>query len=570
VTGDPTAAPGLSSASPSDDLVQLTIELAGSLDARTVMQRILERGLAIAGADRATLSGFDGDRLVIEASVGIGGEVTWVGRAYESESLLRQPLVVELLATRQAVLGGGLATASAMPEFRGALDKVKRTALVPILEAGSMAGMLVLSRYQDHPFESADILSLTAFGALAGLALRNAKLYEQATATTRRLQAAAEAATDVTAIADLSALVLRIIQHACESAGADSGAVMRLEGGEGVVEATSGIAPVGSRWPLRQSIMAAIAAGRAIQVATDPAEISAELEPYASPYSHALIGPMRFSGELLGIIVLGRHQGRNPFSEGDIAGLQQFVSLAALVLHNGRMVHRLREAESMKRDFMNIAVHELRGPLTAIDGYAELLELEGAITDAEATQHLATIRRQATHAKGLAEDLLILARLESDDLGVAREVVPLPDVVQAVVDRSLARARLRGGEIEVRVTDEVRALGDPALVARVLGNLLTNAVAYAVESPHVGVTVGSQAGRAMVRVEDNGPGIPDDEQERIFARFSRGSRGSAVQGTGLGLYLSRECARRMGGDLVLESSSPQTGSSFLLTLPAAS
>jgi signal transduction histidine kinase len=570
VTGLPTPSPTSQPAAPSADLVQLTIELAGSLDARTVMRRILERGLSVAGADRATLSGFDGDRLVIEASVGIGGEVTWVGRAYESEFLLRQPLVVELLATRRAVLGGGLATAAATPEFRAALDKVKHTALVPILEAGSMAGMLVLSRYQDDPFENADIPGLTAFGALAGLALRNAKLYEQATAATRRLQAAAEAATDVAAIADLSALLQRIIQHACESASADSGAVMRLVGDAGVVEATSGIAPVGSRWPLGQPIMAAIAAGRAIQVATDPAEISAELEPYASQYSHALIGPMRFSGELLGIIVLGRHRGRPPFSEADVAGLQQFVSLAALVLHNGRLVHRLREAERMKRDFMNIAVHELRGPLTAIDGYAELLEMEGAVDDAEAAGQVATIRRQAAYAKGLAEDLLILARLETDDLGVATDVVRLSEVAAAAVERALPRARLRSGDIELNASDDTRARGDPALVARVVGNLLTNAVAYAVDAPHVCVTVSSESGRAMVRVEDNGPGIPDDEQERIFARFSRGSRATTVQGTGLGLYLSRECARRMGGELELESSNAQAGSRFLLTLPGAS
>ncbi|HEY7927461.1 MAG TPA: ATP-binding protein [Candidatus Dormibacteraeota bacterium] len=568
MTGQPTPAAGQPSAPPPDDLLQLTVELAGSLDARTVMSRILERGLAVARADRATLSGFDADRLVIEASVGIGGEVTWVGRGYAADFLMRQPLVVELLATRKAVLGGGMSTADAMPEFRDALDKVKHTALVPILAAGSMAGMLVLSRYDDRPFATADIPNLTAFGALAGLALRNAKLYEQATSTSRRLQAATEAATDVAAIGDLSALLPRLIQHACESAGADSGAVMRIEGNEGVVESTSGLAPVGSRWPFRESVLAAVAAGRTIAVASDPTEITEELEPYASAYSHALVSPMIFSGELLGTIVLGRVHARLPFSDGDIAGLQQFSSLAALVLHNGRLVHRLREAESMKRDFINIAVHELRGPLTAIDGYAELLEMEGTVSDDDAARQLATIRRQAAHAKGLAEDLLILARIESDGLGVAREVVPLADAVAAAVERALPRARLRAGTIDVRITEAALAVADPALVARVLGNLLTNAVAYTVDAPSIRVTVSSEAGRALVAVADNGPGIPQDEVERIFARFARGSRSATVQGSGLGLYLSRECARRMGGDLVLESSGP-AGSRFLLTLPAA-
>ncbi len=213
----------MENAAPADDLLALTLELAGSLDARTVMRRILERSLTVAAADRATLSSFVGDRLVIAATVGSGGEVTWVGRGYGSESLGRQPLVRQLMATRRTVLGGPMTTEQALPEFRGALDQVKHTATVPVLEAGALTGMLVLSRYQDQAFTQADIPSLTGFGALAGLALRNAKLYEEATTATAQLQAAAEAAADVAALQDLPALLSRIIEHACEAAGSGLG-----------------------------------------------------------------------------------------------------------------------------------------------------------------------------------------------------------------------------------------------------------------------------------------------------------------------------------------------------------
>ena len=547
---------------PTDDLLALTLELAGSLDARTVMRRILERSLAVASADRATLSSFVGDGLVIEASVGTGGEVTWVGRAYQTESLVRQPLIHELLETRQTVLGGPMTTARAMPEFREALDAVRHTATVPVLEAGELVGMLVLSRYQDHAFVPAEVPSLTAFGALAGLALRNAKLYEEATAAARQLQAAAEAAADVAALQDLPALLDRIIEHACRAAGADSAAVMRVEDSVGVVEATSGVAPVGSRWPLAEEIRAAINAGKPIAVATTQAtDLDPALEPYASPYSHALVAPLRFAGDLLGILVLGRYHGREQFSSDDIAGLRQFATLAALVLHNGRLVHRLREAERMKRDFMNIAVHELRGPLTVIEGYTELLMGDEAVhLDEEAEKQLATVRRQAAHARSLAEDLLILARIESHDLGVAHDVMVVGEVAAAAVERALPRARLRSGSVEVHGDEAARAVGDTALLARVLDNLLTNAIAYAVRRPTVRLTIGAENGNIEVRVQDNGPGVREDERERIFARFARGSGHSAIQGSGLGLYLSRECARRMGGDLTLEESDAQDGS----------
>jgi two-component system sensor histidine kinase KdpD len=555
---------------PTDDLLALTLELAGSLDARTVMRRILERSLAVAKADRATLSSFVGDRLIIEASVGTGGEVTWVGRGYEPESLERQPLVQRLLETRQTVLGGPMTAAQALPEFREALDRVKHTATVPVLEAGELVGMVVLSRYQGEAFVESDIPSLTAFGALAGLALRNAKLYEEATAAARRLQAAAEAAADVAALQDLPALLERIIDHACEAAGADSAAIMRVEGDEGVVEATSGVAPLGSRWPLAEAIRDAVDAGRQIAVDTAVSDLEGELEPYASPYSHALVAPLRFSADVLGILVLGRYHGREQFSADDIAGLRQFATLAALVLHNGRLVHRLLEAEKMKRDFMNIAVHELRGPLTVIEGYTELLMRdETAHLDDEANQQLATIRRQAGHARSLAEDLLILARIESHDLGVAHDKMVIGEVVTAAVERALPRARLRSGTIEMTGTDGAQAVGDTALVSRVLDNLLANAIAYSVRRPVVTLTIATDDDTVQVRVQDNGPGVIELDRERIFARFARGSAHGAVQGSGLGLYLSRECAQVMGGDLVLEETGAQEGSRFVLTLPAA-
>ncbi len=555
---------------PADDLLELMLELAGSLDARTVMRRILERSLAVASADRATLSSIVGDRLIIEASVGTGGAVTWVGRGYPAESLQRQPLVQALLSTRRTVLGGPMVATQAMPEFRDALDPVKHTATVPILESGEIVGMLVLSRYDDRAFADPDVPNLTAFGALAGLALRNAKMYEEATAAARRLEAAAEAAADVAALHDLPAVLQRVIEHACQAAGADSAAVMRVEGNEGIVEATSGIAPLGSRFPLSAEIVEGIDAGRHVTVVTPAEGVDEQLEQYASPYSHALVAPLRFAGDLLGILVMGRHHGREEFSAGDIAGLTQFATLAALVLHNGRLVHRLREAEKMKRDFMNIAVHELRGPLTVIEGYTELLMGDEAVhVDEEARKQLSTIRRQAEHARSLAEDLLILARLETDDLGVARDVIVLEEVVSEAVERALPRARLRSGSIEMRGAGATGAVGDRALVARVVDNLLANAIAYSVRQPAVTLTVRSGSGMTIVEVQDNGPGVNDDERERIFARFARGAGRGAVQGSGLGLYLSRECARRMGGDLVLASSDRDAGSAFVLTLPAA-
>jgi signal transduction histidine kinase len=224
----------------------------------------------------------------------------------------------------------------------------------------------------------------------------------------------------------------------------------------------------------------------------------------------------------------------------------------------------------MKREFMNIAVHELRGPLTVIEGYTELLMRDrAAALDADDERQLATIRRQAEHARTLAEDLLILARIESHDLGVAGDILTAGELVTASIDRLLPRARLRSGTISVQGSEEAQMLGDRALVSRVIDNLIGNAIVYSVDRPDITVTIAADSGWVNIRVQDSGPGIHDDEHERIFGRFVRGAGAGAIHGSGLGLYLSRECARRMGGDLVLEATGPAIGSRFRLSLPAA-
>ena len=477
---------------PRDDLLALTLELAGSLDARTVMRRILERSLAVAGADRATLSSFDGDRLVIEASVGTGGEVTWVGRGYEPESLERQPLVHELLETRQTVLGGPMTTAEALPEFREALDRVKHTATVPVLEAGELVGMLVLSRYQERGVRRvrhSQPHRLRSTGR-AGPAQRQAVRGGHRGGP--RLQAAAEAAADVAALQDLPALLQRIIEHACQAAGADSAAIMRVEGTEGVVEATSGVAPLGSRWPLADADPRRHqrrppdrrrhrrrGPGRRVSSRTRRRTATPWWPRCASPAT-----PRHPRGR-----PVPRPRASSP--PDDIAGLRQFATLAALVLHNGRLVHRLREAERMKRDFMNIAVHELRGPLTVIEGYTELLMRDEAAAPRRRgadSSWRPSGARPATRAASRrtcsswrASRATTSASPRRDGRSVRSSAPPSNGLCRG---RGCAR-----GPSRWPAPTRLQAVGDTALVSRVLDNLLANAIAYSVRRPAITVTI---------------------------------------------------------------------------------
>ncbi len=169
-------------------------------------------------------------------------------------------------------------------------------------------------------------------------------------------------------------------------------------------------------------------------------------------------------------------------------------------------------------------------------------------------------------------DLLEASRIEAEALPGARTTIDLREAVKAGVGRARPRADLLGAEIGVELPSEpVPVDGDPAQLGRILDNLINNAMTYTVRTARVSVSVAIVGGEAIVKVADNGVGIPGDQRDRVFERFQRGNDPTfnSVSGTGLGLFISRELAHGHGGSLVIESSDVGEGSVFALGLPLA-
>ena len=157
-------------------------------------------------------------------------------------------------------------------------------------------------------------------------------------------------------------------------------------------------------------------------------------------------------------------------------------------------------------------------------------------------------------------------------MGAAAERVDLRELARAAVERAVPRAGLLGGE--VRYVDggaEVPVDVDVDNIGRILDNLLNNALTYTERKPEIAVRMSVVGTRAVVRVEDNGIGIPKNQRERVFERFFRSPDPTMakVPGIGLGLYISRGLAEGNGGKLVVEKSDPKHGTVFALTLPLA-
>jgi signal transduction histidine kinase len=216
-------------------------------------------------------------------------------------------------------------------------------------------------------------------------------------------------------------------------------------------------------------------------------------------------------------------------------------------------------------DFLAMAVHELRTPLTSIDGQAQLVERFIVKDPVRAAEALGRVREQAKRMNRLINDLLEHARVSVG--GLTLEVVTFDLGVATAITIGLHDPG-DAPRITFHTTRDVRIQGDPERIAQILGNLLDNALKYSAPLTPVRVSLTVLAGEAQIRVTDQGVGVAEDEQERIFAPFYRASRTRDISGTGLGLHISRRIAEQHHGRLWLESSSG-AGSVFALALPLA-
>jgi len=299
--------------------------------------------------------------------------------------------------------------------------------------------------------------------------------------------------------------------------------------------------------------------------------------------------PWRVGDRRLGVV--GVYDSTRPagFSEEDAWVLQAAVTAAALVWEHRQAdaaVAELREREAatlrqrieqstkleqLKTDFLKLASHELRGPLAVVRGYISMME-DGTL--APVGEHvgpvLPLLRAKLDEMDRLINEMLETARLDDSALQLQLARLDLREVVHEAVRslEPLAGARHRlvtetpGAPVEVR--------GDHSRLSMIVTNLVHNALKYSPAGGEVRVSCRSADGGAEVAVTDEGIGIAAADRDRLFTRFGRIATPDTVgiAGTGLGLYLSRNLARRHGGDVDVESE-PGRGSTFTLSLPLA-
>jgi signal transduction histidine kinase len=226
------------------------------------------------------------------------------------------------------------------------------------------------------------------------------------------------------------------------------------------------------------------------------------------------------------------------------------------------MQRRLAELDSARKQFIANASHELRTPIFSLGGFVELLEDEDPSPE-ERAEFVRTMRQQIERLTKLTTDLLDLSQLDAGAIEMRASAVDLTALAREVTREFGPRADLRGSRLELRTPAQAAiALGDPDRVRQVIRILLDNALTHTPQGTDVTVTTYSANGRAELTVSDEGPGIPQRVQKRIFERFYTADKAG---GSGLGLAIASELAQRMQGEITISSSRRFTA--FTLDLP---
>lgn len=257
--------------------------------------------------------------------------------------------------------------------------------------------------------------------------------------------------------------------------------------------------------------------------------------------------------------------------------ITRFQVTARVVAEGNASRLRQARAEAVRnlrtRDaFLSIASHELKTPLTAlqlqVDGLYRSFSSNRPLDQERLQRRLESVRRQARRLAGLVDDLLDVSRLASGRLSLTPEPVNLAGLVAEVLLRFETEAHRVGSELRVSGDDDGRqmvGLWDPARLDQVITNVIANALKYGAGKP-VDVRLRRQADWAEIEVQDHGIGIAAEDQERIFRRFERAVPDRNFGGFGLGLWISQEIVRAMGGNIRVTSRAG-AGATFTIALP---
>ncbi|MEO6420889.1 MAG: ATP-binding protein, partial [Polyangiaceae bacterium] len=302
---------------------------------------------------------------------------------------------------------------------------------------------------------------------------------------------------------------------------------------------------------------------KSISTVLPRAVLSGHALVYPSGLNSQMAVPLMARGDLLGVITFGAPSSRR-YTEVDLALAEELARRVSLAIENVGLYRKSVEALDARDEFLSIAAHELRGPVTSLHFAVQSLA-KGELPPAQTHRVLELVAREDRRLVRFVNELLDVARIRTGRLHFALEEVDLGEVAREVGGRMSSELGRSGSTL--RLTTEAKVIGnwDRARVDQVVTNLLSNAIKFGLGKP-IELSVTSDDGVAKLVIHDRGIGIPRDKQDHIFDPYERAVSTRHYGGIGLGLYIVRTILDGLGGSVSLESD-PGVGTKITIELP---
>ncbi len=573
-------------------------------DLQPVMQTIAESAVRLADADNAMIGRAEGDHIRWLAVAGtLSPERPHVSHQPINRSLPSGRAIIDRQTTQVediSVYGDEFPGVAAAYRKLG----VRTILATPLLREGNSIGVIAVRRTTVRPFTDQQIALLKTFADQAVIAIENVRLFtelqeknkalttahaqvsealEQQTATSEILRVISQSPTDIRPV------FRTILEAAARLANTDVASVW-LHEGDGLLRCIHAIATGNIEWMIgtlvraEESIYRSASSrrGQPAQVAdirtTKPYEAGDPLYKRTGDemgVRTSLSVPFVAGGRLLGGFIVNRLEVR-PFADEDIALLQTFADQAVIAIENVRLFKELevanREllaASQHKSEFLANMSHELRTPLNAIIGFSEVLgdRMFGELNEKQ-EEYLKDINASGNHLLSLINDILDLSKIEAGRMELELTDFHLPTAVENALMLVRERAGRRSIAIHTNIDTRLGQIqADERKVRQVVLNLLSNAIKFTPEGGRIDVSAVPKDGFVEVSVSDTGIGIAPEDQEKVFEEFRQvGTAAKKVEGTGLGLTLSRKFVELHGGRIWVKSE-VGVGSTFSFTLP---
>ena len=552
-------------------IYEVSSRLGTTLDLSKLLKLVISSITELTGAERALMMLFNEETGKLET---IGTPIVDT----EGSAEISQSVIERAISTGEPILTSNAQEDHRFADFQSVIGYQLRSIMcAPFRARGRIIGAAYVdNRFMNNVFSQEDLDLLVTFVNQAAVAIENARLFTQ---TDQALQRRVEELSVFQKIdrqlnrsLDLRRILDLALNWAVTLTGAENGAI-GLCGDS---------ADTGSRYDLNILARQGNQADTDYTIRTNHPILAQVLEGGRigrSRHASAIEGksitqlavPISDKGSVIGIILLDSPH-EKAFGNEDIAFVGRLADRASVAIQNASLYEEIRRAKKAQSDFVAVVTHELRSPMMTIMGYTDLVRAEsfGTLND-EQKEMLDIVLFNTKRMELLTQDLADLNRIEMGQMKFHLANFDIKPAIREVRQSLRERYQSRGQSLTLLIDDELPPVqADRARTVQILTNLVTNAIKYTPDSGRIGVRARTESNMVAIDVIDNGIGISEEDQKRLFAQFFRVDSDAVrdQKGWGLGLSIVKQLVEAQGGTIRFRSEISK-GSVFTFTLPIA-